>query len=238
MELGECRQSVSTAASPPPPQSSHLIQQPLFPEVRGLDPLTWALWRGVNQQQLKSLQEDFRVLGLWKERREGLYMRVRAGVGTVWYEWKAWAWTQPMLRFQSRRMLEISHSPLVKCFLHGRWFWQNSCWFGHINSKMKSVIQTQRDGSACWKVRNTCQLLNQLTDSETKLVTPTQPQNSVKSSSLKNCFQSLLDAQTFSCVTINNIVVLRRLAGLVIFRPPVAQHGYSFEGTKETVLWW
>lgn len=71
LELGVCRQSVSTAASPlSPPQSSHLIQQPLFPEVRGLDPLTWALWRGVNHRQLNSLQEDFRVLGLRKERRE------------------------------------------------------------------------------------------------------------------------------------------------------------------------
>lgn len=65
--------------SPPP----CLIQQPLYPEVRGLDPLMWALWRGVNHQQLNSTQEDFRVVGLWS-RREGLHFGEGVADSLVW----------------------------------------------------------------------------------------------------------------------------------------------------------
>ncbi len=89
--LGVHRQSVSTAASSPLPC---LIQQPLYPEVRGLDPLMWPLWRGVNHQQLNSLQGDFRAVGLWSG-REGLYLG--EGNSLVWEN--AWAWAHAILMF-------------------------------------------------------------------------------------------------------------------------------------------
>lgn len=53
VELGGAHTEVFQQLLPPPPplQSARLIQQPLYPEVRRLDPLTWALWRGVNRRQ-------------------------------------------------------------------------------------------------------------------------------------------------------------------------------------------